>query len=181
MGGAGIDGDEQVGAIENLCEVDERSFAAKILDGRTNRFNDFVGVLSIIGGADNKKCRVILRAEGLNDYRETVFGISFKLESALDAKSNLQSSRGQTFKQSIDIGATLIGDPSEHRLSVAVDPEELPHDGLISLSLECPIEIMIDRDDIGEESSNAAFFIIENFIGADTGRYAGKECQQRCS
>ena len=32
MGGAGIDGDEQIGAIENLCEVDERSFAAKILD-----------------------------------------------------------------------------------------------------------------------------------------------------
>ena len=104
MGGAGIDGDEQIGAIENLCEVDERSFAAKILDARADRVNDFIGVRSIVGCADNKKCRVKLRAEGLNDCSEIVFGISFKIESTLDAKSDLQLSRRQSVEEFIDIG-----------------------------------------------------------------------------
>ncbi len=32
MSGAGVDGDEEVGAVKNFGEIDERSFAAKIFD-----------------------------------------------------------------------------------------------------------------------------------------------------
>ena len=54
-------------------------------------------------------------------------------------------------------------------MSTAVDLEEFANDGLIRLSLERPIEIMLDRNDVGEEISNATFFIIENFVGTYTG------------
>ena len=51
VSGAGIDGNKEIGS---------RSLAAKILDRQVDTGNDFVGVRTVIGSADDEKCRVKL-------------------------------------------------------------------------------------------------------------------------